>query len=140
MPYITLDEIKKSLPEEAVIQLTDDEDTGAVNQAHVDEAIARADSVIDAYCGSLYAVPFSDPPQAIKNISADLAIYNLYSRKVDAVPEARLERYRTGTRQLEAIAKGTVTLGSATVAPSEKPEANTSDEERVFTKDTLENY
>jgi len=140
MPYITLDDIKKSLPEESIIQLTDDEDTGAVNGARVDEAIAQADSVIDAYCGSLYAVPFSDPPQMIKNIAADIAIYNLYSRKVDAVPETRLERHRAGIKQLEAIAKATITLGSTMVAPSEKPSANTSEEDRVFTKDALENY
>jgi phage gp36-like protein len=137
--YITLDDIKKSLPEEAIIQLTDDEDMGGINEARVDEAIAQADSVIDSYCGSLYAVPFSAPPKIIKNISADIAIYNLYSRKVDAVPEARLERYRDAIKQLEGISKGVITLGSALLAPSES-QANTSPEDRVFTRDTLGNY
>ncbi|MBV6343462.1 DUF1320 domain-containing protein, partial [Candidatus Magnetobacterium casense] len=62
MPYSTLADIKKLIPEDSVIQLTDDEGLGVTNQTRIDEAIAGADGEIDSYCGSRYTVPFSPVP------------------------------------------------------------------------------
>lgn len=139
MPYITLDDIKKSLPEEVIIQLTDDAHTGAVDQTCVENAIAQADAVVDAYCSSLYEVPFTTVPQLVKNISADIAIFNLYSRKAEQAPAARIEKYRSAIGKLEMISEGRVSL-EPTGIPSEGPEANRSDEDRTFTPEALENF
>jgi len=38
--YCVLDDLKKNIPEEILIQLTDDEGLGTVNQTRIDEAIA----------------------------------------------------------------------------------------------------
>lgn len=109
--YCTLDDIKKLLPEEIVIQLTDDEGQGEVNPGRVDEAISQADAEIDSYCAVRYRVPFDPVPDLVKKCSVDLAIYNLYSRRAEEIPQTRTDRYRNAIRQLEGISKGTVSLG-----------------------------
>lgn len=139
MAYSTLDDIKKLLPELAIVQLTDDEDLGAVNLARVSEAIAQADAEIDSYCGGRYTVPFATVPDIVKKCSVDIAIYNLYSRKVEVIPETRAERYKNAIRQLGDIAKGIITIGEA---EDDVPEAggvqiNTTTDDRIFTKDTM---
>ena len=143
MAYSTLDDIKKLLPEEALIQLTDDENLGVVNQGRVDEAIAQADAEINSYCASKYTVPFTTVPAIAKKISVDLAIYNLYSRKVDIIPETRAERYKNAIRQLEGISKGTISLGvdPAPAATTEGgAETNKAESDRIFTRDKLEGF
>ena len=100
MPYSTVDDIKKMLPEDLIVQLTDDEATGSINQGRVDEAIEQADAEIDSYCAGRYAVPFSTVPDIVKKLSVDISIYNLYSRLVRDMPEVRAERYRSAIKQL----------------------------------------
>jgi len=143
MAYSTLTDIKKLIPEEAVIQLTDDEDAGLVNQARVDEAIAQADAEINSYCAANYTVPFTTVPAVIKKISVDIAIYNLYSRRVEQIPETRAERYKNAIRQLEGISKGAITLGidPAPEAVSEGGiKTNKTEDDRTFTKDSMEGF
>lgn len=143
MAYSTLADIKKAVPEEVLVQLTDDEGFGDVDQGRVDEAIASADEEINSYCGERYSVPFTTVPGIVKKISVDIAVYNLYSRKVEEAPDIRKERYKSAIRQLEGIAKGTISLGvdPAPSAPSEGgPETNKTDDDRIFTRDKLKGF
>ena len=111
MAYSTITDIKKLLPEEALIELTDDENTGAVNDARVTEAIAAADAEIDGYVGGRYGVPLSPVPTAIKRLSVDMAVYHLYSRRQEIMPETRQVRYDNCVRFLRDVAAGRVSLG-----------------------------
>jgi phage gp36-like protein len=143
MPYSTVNDMKKMLPEELIVQLTDDETTGSPNQARVDEAIAQADAEIDSYCGERYSVPFSTVPDIVKKLSVDIAIYNLYSRLVRDMPEVRSERYRSSIKQLEAIGKGNISLGAdpAPKAHSEgRAETNRQTDENVFSREKLKGF
>lgn len=143
MAYSTLTDIKKLIPEETVIQLTDDENTGAVVESRVTEAIAQADAEIDSYCGGKYSVPFATVPDIVKKISVDIAIYNLYSRRVEEMPETRSDRYKNAIRQLEGIAKGNISIGEATeptAAEQGGVEKNKTESDRIFTKDTLSGF
>jgi phage gp36-like protein len=144
--YSTLDDIKKLLPEEVLVQLTDDENLGTVNQARVDEAIDQADAEIDSYCGGRYSVPFpagAGCPDVAKKLSVDIAIYNLYSRTVMEMPAIRAERYRNAIRQLEAISKGVISLGvnPAPSAPTDSTaETNKPTDTNVFTREKLKGF
>lgn len=143
MPYSTVDDIKKMLPEELIVQLTDDEATGAINQARADEAIAQADAEIDSYCGERYGVPLSPVPEIVRKLSVDIAIYNLYSRLVKDMPEVRAERYRSAIRQLEAIAKGNISLGvdsEPKASKSGRAETNKAEDENVFSREKLKGF
>lgn len=118
MPYCTLNILKERLPEKVIIQLTDDDRLGVIDQTKVDGAISRADKEIDAWCGSRYQLPFVVVPAVIVELSADIAVYHLYARKAEKVPETRDADRKNAVRLLEQIAKGTVSLGVAEIPPA----------------------
>lgn len=149
MAYCTLDDLKKVLPETALIQLTDDENLApllidpadgdcALIIGRIDEAIAAADGTIDAYCQSRYTLPLSPIPPKINQVSADLAAYNLYSRQDMPLPEIRAERNREAVRFLEKVADGKINLGVSTPAPVNTDNAvNITGGTRQFTRDKM---
>jgi len=143
MAYCTLDDLEKLIPEVTLIQLTDDEDTGAVNTERVSEAIAQADSEVDGYAGTKYSVPFTTVPPVVKKCSVDIAVYNLYSRKVEEFPATRKDRYNNAIRFLEKVAKGEISLGldpEPTAKSEGGAECNKTSDDRVFTRTTMEGF
>jgi hypothetical protein len=86
MPYCTESDILTEISEAELIGLTDDESTGAVIDAVVTAAIAKADALIDSYCGQVETVPFTTVPDIVQQHSVTIAIYFLYARR-SAVPE-----------------------------------------------------
>jgi len=137
--YSTQDDILERIPEETVIQLTDDEDTGAIVATRVTAAIGRADGEIDFWCGRRYSVPFTTVPDIIAELSTDMAIYFLYGRTLDEMPKTRVDAYKNAVRMLEKISEGKgVDLGVAlaTVTPS-GTSASFTGNDRQFTRDKL---
>ncbi len=104
----------------------------------VAEAIARADAEIDAACGMRYAVPFSPVPERVKSLSADLAVYHLYSRR-GVAPEVRRQKYRDALAFLNQVAAGRATLagsgGEPPAAARQSPDFVSA--HRLFSRDTL---
>ncbi len=141
MAYCIQDDILNQLEESALIELTDDENTGAVVDAVVARAITDADATIDAYCQGRYSVPLSPVPEKIRQVSVDIAIYNLYSRRGDVVPEVRKDRYREAVRFLEKVAEGKITLGAATPGPTNTENTVSIDgSDRIFTRDKMAGF
>jgi phage gp36-like protein len=140
--YSTLDDIKERIPEVTIRQLTDDDKAGSIDQTKVDAAVAKADKEIDSWCGKRYAVPFAVVPDIVCELSADLAVYNLYSRKVEKVPEVREAARKHAIEHLKAIAKGTASIGEAAepTAATEQSLPETSSPDRTFDQDTLGNF
>jgi len=137
--YSTLDDIKAKLPEETLLQLTDDDGLGEIDQVKVDAAITEADSEIDGYCSTKYTVPFAVVPAVIKKISVDLAIYHLYARRVEVMPEVRDANRNNGVALLKDISRGMVKLGevaaTAPVQPQQSPVITSSP--RLFSRDKM---
>jgi len=133
MPYSTIADIKNLVPERTLIALTDDSNTGAIDEARLLEAISSADAEIDAYCAVRYRVPFLEVPSLIKKLSTDIAVYNLYSRRGDDIPASKKERYQNAVRILEAISLGAVLLNSETSSSGTECRAS----QNVFTRETL---
>lgn len=140
--YAAKPDILEQLPEMDLIGLTDDAGVGAVDDSVVDRSIADADAVIDAYCQGRYPVPLSPVPAIIRSLSVDLAIYNLYSRRLVAeVPEARKDRRKDALRFLEKVAEGKIQLGATSPVPAGSGNSVTVvAPERVFTRDNLGDY
>ena len=151
--YCTLTDIKNLLPEEIIIQLTDDENLkpaviDPANAAHaaiigrIDEAIEAADAEIDGYCAVNYTVPFSTVPRLVTGLSVELAIYYLYARRT--IPEDFQKRYDRAVSRLKDIAKGLMTLGvdpqSAPPASSGGAESNKPEPDRIFTLDKMRGF
>jgi phage gp36-like protein len=110
MSYCTVDDLRKLIPEDMLIQLTDDENAGAVATSRVEEAIRQADAEIDSYLAAGYAIPLNPVPEIAKKCSVDIAAYNLYSRRVEEVPATRSERYKNAVGLLKNIAEGTASV------------------------------
>ncbi len=141
MSYITLDDLKKAIPEESIRQLTDDEDVGSINEDRVTDAIAAAQGELDGYLQERYTVPLDPVPDLIKRLTVDIAIYNLCGRQGLDIPEARTDRYRNAVKTLEKIANGTISLGvTPSVAETNAGTVSFTSNTRVFTKTTLENF
>lgn len=115
MAYCTQSDIQNQISEDELIQLTDDSDEGAVDADILARAVADADTVIDSYCGTKYSVPFSTVPDMVRKLSVDIAIYNLYSRRMGA-PDERKDRYDKAISFLRDVAKGMCLLGADTPA------------------------
>ncbi len=141
MAYCTYEEMRNRTPDNEIVELTDDTDSGVADFAVVDRAITDAQAIVDAYCGGRYPVPFVNPSPLIRTITADLAIYNLQARKRPALSEEHLERKNAAMKLLEAIQAGKLFLGSYDPpSASGFARCNKTAADRVFTTDTLKGY
>lgn len=144
MPYCTLTDIQKKISDPPLIQLTDDDNTGTINTGNVDAAIEEADELIDSYIGKVKAVPLVPVPGIVKNLSVNMAIWNLHVRR-SVVDPTREKAYDAAVKTLKLIAEGTVTLGEEeAVLPDETteggPQSSTDESDRTFTDDSLSGF
>lgn len=137
MAYSTQDDLLAMIPQAELAALT--AESGEVPDGQVvAEAIGRADAEIDAACGLRYTVPFSPTPARVKALSADLAIYHLYSRR-NVAPEVWRQKYQDALAFLKQVAAGQATLaGSSGEPPAAAREAPEIDgNRRLFSRNTL---
>ena len=134
MAYCTQDDILQQLSSDKLITLTSE--TGdAADSDIVTRAIEDADATIDTYCQARYTVPLDPVPTRIREVSVDVSIYNLYSRRDDMIPYLRKDRHKEAIRFLEKVSEGKIELGASTPAPT-----NTGDtvdityNDRIFTR------
>lgn len=149
MAYCTQVDILDQISETELIALSDDESTGDINPDIVDRAIADADAEIDPYLMAKYTLPLTSGLDIIRKLSVDIAIYNLFGRRSNPMPENRDRRYNAAIAMLTHLAKGTIALGDSQPAPLTDggPKASRPKTDRIFTTGasssgagTLDNY
>lgn len=141
MAYSIQEDIVDQLDESSLIQLTDDEGTGSVVESRVTKAITDADATIDFHCQARYSVPLAPVPDKIRQISVDIAIYNLFSRRGDTAPETRVDRYNQALKDLRDIRDGKTLLGSNTPAPmNTENSVQIESNRRVFTRNNMRGF
>lgn len=113
--YLTIGElIPTYLSETEAIQLSQDSrDVDARNDTIIGDLIVAAESTVDTYIGRRYDLDaiHGDPPPVLEQLTARLTRWRLLSRRRHAITEHDREDYRDAMATLEAIARGTVTLG-----------------------------
>jgi phage gp36-like protein len=111
VPYCSLADVINVEPQQQLVQLTDDEDTGAVVTAVLDAAIASADALIDTYLRGHVTIPASPIPPILVTVSAELTVCNLYKRRFGtSMPEAINDRRKWAEDKLAQIVKGTIKI------------------------------
>ena len=143
MSYSDLQMIKDRIPEERLIQLTDDGQLGVIDETIVAAAHLTAYGVVNGYCGVKYSVPFSTVPPLIPELEADIATYLLYKRRVDEVPESKRQAYEDAISFLKDVSKGVSSLGvdPAPAQPTAGGAAsNKTTNDRVFTRDKMKGF
>lgn len=136
-------DLKNTIAEDRLIDLTDDERLGEVNMARVDECIRDACAEFDSYAGVKYSVPIANPTDEVKRICKKLWICHMYERRTGNIPEDIKTLREQMTSTLRDIAKGVKTLGidPAPAAPiSGSPETNKTTNDRVFTRDSMKGF
>jgi len=134
--YCTLTDImNRRIAEDDLIQLTDDQGQGVVDQTVVAEIINESDELINGYARSHYPVPFSPVPGLIRNISVELSVYALYQRRSHVeTPEGVVRGYNKAREDLHRIQRREVLLD--VVAPSQSG-ASIVGNDRRFTRDSM---
>lgn len=140
--YCTLEDLKKQVREEVLVELTDDERLGQVNTERVNRAIEDASALIDSYASARYPVPLDPVPAVIRRVAVDIALYNLFSRRgfdeEKSADKAIVDRYKGALEFLELLAKGLVSIGVS--QPPAEGGAAIRSAGRTFTRKTLEGW
>jgi phage gp36-like protein len=110
MAYSTATDLQNYLPAEQVRQLTDDNDTDDIDLEKLNDAIRRADDLIDSYIRGRYTVPLVNIPALIRDMSTKLASYFLFKRSlILTLPDPIKEDYSDANNMLMKIQRGQVT-------------------------------
>jgi phage gp36-like protein len=141
MSYILEADLLGQLSQAQLVQLTDDVGNGVVDSTRVTQAITDAEGEINGYVATRYAVPLIVPvPDLIKKLDIDITVYNLWRRR-QKIPDLIRTAYEDAVKKLEAIAKGTITLGvDAAPAAQSGSAGETFGPERVFNRDKLGSF
>ncbi|MDR3631717.1 MAG: DUF1320 domain-containing protein [Desulfocapsaceae bacterium] len=135
--YAELADILEQMAEAELISLTDDEQTGAVDETAVDRAIANGMALIDAHCRDLYSVPFDPVPDLVRMYTVDLAVYNLYSRRTHVpMPDLIGQRHKQALDFLRLVQKGQASIGIPRMVQADNVShgALVSGNERIFSR------
>ena len=136
MAYCSEDDLLKMIPQADLADLT--VESGEVpDSLIIIDAISKAGAEIDSYLGVKYVVPLATPPDRVKALAVDLAIYHLYSRR-SMVPPVRQQRYDAAVAFLKQVAAGQlVIVGPQGELPTVAKEvADATSAIRAFTRDT----
>ncbi len=146
MAYVTNSDIEERLGTAAYVQLTDDTGTGSADTDKVDEARLGAEGEVNSYLGRRYQVPIdlaqhAEVADVLKSFVLDLAEYRLHARR-PPVPGAVSNKRNQAIAWLDRVARADVVLPS--VDPIQENSARgvsaeTSSNERFFTRDDLDN-
>ena len=111
--YCTTNDLLTRIDEKVLINLSNDTfPATTVNVQRVNETIEIADDIINSALRNKYRLPLTSTPKIITQISADIVIYRLYSRRPQDIPKnyvknfedaiALLKELQTGSKVLEA--------------------------------------
>lgn len=106
MSYCTVHDITSRFSELEIVQLTDTDNTGAINLTALNAALADATADIDAAL-IRYTLPLQTVPENITRIACDLTRYYLYKNDVTKLVQ---QRYDIANQYLLMVATGKISL------------------------------
>lgn len=113
MAYAAQVDLENQYSVDVVKRLADQDNDGTIgpdDQAAMDDALSSASSIIDAYLGTRYSVPISNPPTVLRDLCVDIAWYRLAHSRLKQTQEMRL-RYEDAINLLKLIAAGKAAIG-----------------------------
>lgn len=135
--YASVQDMIDRFGDTIVIELTDDEHTGAVNTAVAERALTDATSEIDGYLAARYTLPVTDTPRLLSLLCTDIARYRL---EMEHSSEETRKRYEDAVRKLEKIAKGEINLPLTTPPPASAEPVVTTGGKRTFNDDSMRGF
>jgi phage gp36-like protein len=146
MAYATqADLVPLCLAQKDLIELTDDNNTGAVNAAIVTAALEEASGRVESYCRNRYVTPLQQS-EDVKALTLDIAVYLLFSRRRETtIGETVQTRFDQAIGFLKDIAAGRASFDQpATAAAAQSsiagPEYSQKDRRLVFREEHLKGF
>lgn len=112
MAYITKQDLLDELGETRLVQLTDKDKTGAVDDTVVNKAIAYACGLFDTYARTRYTLPVPTT-EMVRAICLDLAVYKLErgrAKSQEAIDNLNKSLYNPAIKLLGDIQSGKAAL------------------------------
>lgn len=149
--YCAVDDLITAIGEQTVVELSNDnEEATEIDDEVAGGHILKADNLIDGYLREKYALPLTTVSNIIKDISIDLAVYFLYTRRSDhGVPEEVKDKYKDRIALLKDIQKSNFILdipllGSGStedsIYGSGEYRVNKTKSDRIFNKELLDSF
>lgn len=147
MAYIELQDFVDELGENTLVELTDDEGTGEINEARVLKAIDFATGIFDSYARNRYTLPVPTTPM-VKSLNLDLAIFHLYKSRTaiaEGVYLVKKNAYDEAVKVLKDIAAGKAALDvpaadETALTPATPDRILTNAGRSKFTDDALKSF
>ena len=109
---------------------------GGGESAAVGSALAAATAEINAHIARRYDLPLTTPPDIVKSLCVDIAVYKLCADS-GLYTEERRQRYEDAISLLKRVADGKADLGITNPKPKTKPHATFTARSRDFTRQTM---
>lgn len=143
MSYITRSDL--DVPFDVLLQLTDDEGAGSINDEVIAKAITNAEADVDGYAGGRYSLPLSPVTDKVKQLAHDIAVWRLYTRRDFDPPESVKQRYEAAIKFLRDLKDGKAQLAGVTERHQDTDRfgsggSTTSGNERIFSREDLEDW
>ncbi|PHS48758.1 MAG: hypothetical protein COB05_04410 [Marinobacter sp.] len=106
--YCSAQDMIDRFGERELIELTDRDHTGVVDQTVIRQAIQDATAEVDGYLAGRYQLPLSQPPLVLVRVCCDIARFLLYD---DNLPEVVEKRHKSVVDLLRQVSSGRVSLG-----------------------------
>jgi phage gp36-like protein len=107
MAYATQDDLVARFGEKQIKALSDRDNTGAIDTARVDQALADMSNLIDGYLADRYPLPLASVPAQLVPLACDMARYLLAERPTEEIRS----RYEDARQWLDKVAQGKYGLG-----------------------------
>jgi phage gp36-like protein len=138
MLYCSLQGLIDRFSEQELIQLTDRDSLGVINEDVLNRAIEDASTEMDAYL-SRFNYSVDTLPMSLKPLACNIARYYLYD---DAPTDVVVKRYDNAIKFLKAVHAGQISIGptseGAQVATSDLPEIQSN--EPVFGRNNSSSF
>ncbi|MFC6645451.1 gp436 family protein [Granulicella cerasi] len=110
MAYATLADLTPGvIAGRTLVQLTDDLQTGKVNEDIVQEKLDEASGIVELHCRNRYKLPLQ-PTQELKGMTLAIAAKLLYGRRSGTVPQGVRDDYDDALKFLRDIAASKIGL------------------------------
>ena len=141
MGYSTDADLYERMDQSLVIQLTDDDNTGSVDQTVLDDKRETCHELVNSYLRGRYPVPMAPAPAILADIEADLLVKKLYQRRPNMdIPEPVQDSYDEAMAQLKDISRGIIELEDVPSQGAESIKTNKTSSDRIFPGSRLDQY